>query len=276
MLRLNRLWSLGGASISQKELRFGEGVVCLQEHEGLVFCETGRSGVKGWSKASIVLQGQAFVGSRRVSPGEVVLAPRWGQLPFSGASPDLRLLLLAWRADDTREGAIWRLGPLARARVEDMAADLLRASPQDVLELGLLLLGRSELPRERLAAGLHAPDDARLAQLAQRICQLSSCLNLTPTGVDLAGALGGNERRMSELAVRYFRRYHATVSGWRDYLFWLRIELGISALKSGVRPVEVSPWLGFRSLSALDHAFRRAGLAPPGAWLGSRRPGEEP
>nr|MCU0655518.1 hypothetical protein [Polyangiaceae bacterium] len=158
------------------------------------------------------------------------------------------------------------------ARIEQIADRFLEATPHQVLELGALLLGRAGLPAEQLLGGLHAPVEAPLSALARHISVLSTRLHRAPTGVDLVAALGGTERQLSAMAARYFRRYHATVSGWRDYLFWLRVELGVVALRSGQRPSEVSRWLGFRSPSALCHAFKDAGLASPGSW----RPGHEP
>lgn len=101
---------------------------------------------------------------------------------------------------------------------------------------------------------------------ASAVAELTSRLEAHPGVDDLAIRLEAPPRRASEMAASYFRRHHASFSGWRSYVGTLRVELGLAALRTRrVRSAHVARWLGYRSAPALYHALERRGVSPS-AW----------
>nr|MCU0658746.1 hypothetical protein [Polyangiaceae bacterium] len=87
MLRLERTWSLDHLRLRQQELRFGQGVAMLQDHEGFRCHELPRAAIQGWSRVRVVLRGRALVGETWVQPGGVLLESGWGGLRCHDATP---------------------------------------------------------------------------------------------------------------------------------------------------------------------------------------------
>lgn len=104
----------------------------------------------------------------------------------------------------------------------------------------------------------------RKVHLAHSVAAVTDVLDGSPTSIDLTERLHRPARSVSEEAKAYFQSFHATVGSWRDYLHFLRLELGVSAFSAGLGTAHVARWLGFRHATSLLHSFAREGLPSPG------------
>lgn len=259
MLHLRRFWKLGDLAYSQSELR-SPGFIVVRQRTNAPYAGDARR-AEGWATATLLLAGRFDEGGFPARPAVLNVAPHD---PTFTVSPGSDLLKFFWRIE--RDPIV---SPLLTET--DLAAATTLA---DAMDLGgpigaaatrsLRSLTEGVVPRAIVEGALRHRPEAEMVAVARVVERLSMRLDERPAIADVARELETDVKRASELAVRYFRRYHATVDGWRQYINGLRIELGASAMRSGrFQAAEVARLLGFTKASSFSHAFQRAGWPAP-------------
>lgn len=276
MLLLRHQFSLPsiGAVFSQHELRSEDLVLCSTLFEGGKFDQVRGlpSGQRDrWSKAVVLLEGHVLSRGALLRPGDTIISRDWDDYPMRALEPRTRYLLLSWRhgraGDRPGSSGVSRdRQTLCAARTLVAALDAGQDSVSDALNaltaaLAALDIGLSpQAPRE-------APNvEPRHRSVALALQAALFPLRAQPMVVDLCSSVGLGERQMQRLLVDYFQRYYVTAPGWRQFVYGMRLEVGVF-LASNSRATSdlLARALGFASPGALCHAFHRAGLPSPQA-----------
>jgi methylphosphotriester-DNA--protein-cysteine methyltransferase len=229
----HRRWRDKGAfEVEQHEARADGGLVISLEHRGCRFVDWRLATREAWRREFFLVDGELAAAGVHLRPG------RWTTVPFGVpvvSSLHCRFVLVAHQRP--------RRPQLPAFHRTDLAG----------------LLDRVRTPSPRAAPRLRA------VHLATSVATVTNALEASPTSIDLTALLNRPARSVSEAAKTYFQAFHATVGSWRDYLHFLRLELGVSAFSAGLGTAHVARWLGFRHASSLLHSFAREGLPSPGA-----------
>jgi AraC-like DNA-binding protein len=204
--------------------------------------------------------------------GELVLddQSRHGTEAHGGASS--RVVVLEWSpafagAPKSGRFEIHRLGARDRARWI-AAADAFEADPSVHGVAKLLDAARaSGLPFERLSAGDLASDAPPLGdqRLAHAMGDALTRLDAHPAIEEVGDALGWNVRTVHRRIAAIAERYVLPWAHWRSALHHTRVVHAIRLLAApGATTEGVARATGFRSPTALCHAFANAGLPSPG------------
>ena len=150
---------------------------------------------------------------------------------------------------------------LARAIAGPEAAA--RSAAGDVLDV----LRASGAPLERDAIASIARDVPDQAHAFARALERSfGREGEQPMAVDLSRELGVGERQIHRRASDHFRRFHLSVSSWREYVTGIRISVGTFLMSApDARSESVARYLGYSSPSAFCHALRDHDLPSPQA-----------
>ncbi|HEX3344245.1 MAG TPA: hypothetical protein VHS09_06715, partial [Polyangiaceae bacterium] len=133
-------------------------------------------------------------------------------------------------------------------------------------------------PLRRIEHGeLHERLDAR-AELARRVhaaCSTAlASLPMRPAMVDVVSALETHPRQIHRLVAAVAERYRLPWAHWRATLHHLRLAHALRLLSApGATTEHVARRTGFRSPTALCHAFAKGGLPSPGVLARSARRG---
>lgn len=259
MLHLRRFWKLGELAYSQSELR-SPGFIVVRQRTNAPYAGDARR-ADGWATATLLLAGRGDEEAAATLPAVLNIASVHD--PTFAVPPDSDLLKVFWRSDVPMSSG---RGPeVDRAAATALADAMEVAGPiGPTVAAGLRALTEGVVPPSVVEGALRHRPEAEMVAVARAVERLSVRLAERPAITDVARELGIDVKRASELAVRYFRRYHATVDGWRQYLNGLRLELGASAMRSGrFEAAEVARLLGFTNASSFSHAFQRAGWPAP-------------
>ncbi|MFO0729138.1 MAG: hypothetical protein U1E65_35490 [Myxococcota bacterium] len=263
-----------GAAFAQDELRSEELVVCNTVFEGGKFDQ-----VRGlpagqrhrWSKAVIVLEGHLLARGALLRPGDLIISRDWDDYPMRALEERTHYLLLSWRhgmAGDrpSSSGVIRDARTLAGARslaqrLRDRQGTLWLQHALGALTRSLAWLGAG-INEEAAREG--PSDDPRHLAVAQALEASLFPLKGQPMVVDFSAALGTGERQTQRLLADYFRRFYVTAPGWRQFVYGMRLEVGVFLASNRRATTEIlARALGFASSGALCHAFHRAGLPSP-------------
>lgn len=274
MLQLRHQFSVPsiGAAFSQHELRSEDLVICSSLFAGGRFDQ-----VRGlpagqrrqWSKAVVLLEGHVYARGMVLRPGDVVISRDWDDYPMRALDARTRYLLVSWRhgeaGDRARSSGIsrdLRTFGAAQALATELDAGH-RASSLAALIGALSSLGVGIAPE---APWVGPSIDPRHHGVAHALEGALFPLRGQPMVVDLSGALGLGERQTQRLLADYFQRYYVTAPSWRQFVYGMRLEVGVFLASSpGATSDIVARALGFASAAALCHAFHRAGLPSPQA-----------
>lgn len=224
-----RRWAYPGAfEVHQDEARARGGFVLSLQHRGCRYVDWRLATRAQWNRELLVVEGELFAAGVRLP------RQRWVAVPFGVP------LVSSLHCHFVMVGHQRSRRPALRAVAPD--------------DLGGLL--------ERVRMPANASE--REGRVADSVAAVTNELFLSPATVDLTVLLHRPERRVSDAAKAYFEQFHATVASWRDYLHYLRLELGVSAFSAGLGTSTTARWLGFRRASSLLHSFAREGLPSPG------------
>lgn len=230
------------------------------ERTGLTLLLEGRGrfdehGQSGWlASGDLVINQQRRRGTEAYTGREGVWVVLEWQPAFAGASFEGPFRIESLSPRD-RERA------MAIARAFEVAP-----SPQHAAAM-LDLLRAAGLPFERLrAADLEAQSAAETEQrLTDSVMTSLAHLERFPAIEDVVGALGWNARTVHRRLERVAERYVLPWSHWRSALHHTRITQAVRWLGApGATTELVAKLTGFRSPTALCHAFADAGLPSPG------------
>jgi methylphosphotriester-DNA--protein-cysteine methyltransferase len=236
IVTLPRRWAWpNGFELEQHEVRAEAWVALRMRQVGARAFDFRPAQAQGWSRLFFVAEGSLAANGAPLEPG------RWHPVPFGVPCVS------------SHQAVLW----MVAVRGPAPTALLRNTDPTSSAALEALLRG--------LASTAQARPDTGTSQFASLVASLTSRLEDAPTSVDLSGALQLDDRRTSEVAARYFSRFHATVGGWRDYLRAIRLELALSAFSAGKSTRDVARWLGFRNATALLHSMKKAALPTPSA-----------
>jgi AraC-like DNA-binding protein len=127
----------------------------------------------------------------------------------------------------------------------------------DVLRANGLRLDRADLERER--------DAGDLQPLQHALSDTLSTLEQSPTIEDVSSTLGWDQRRIHRRMSALRETYGMAWNHWRDLVHQTRMIQAMRLLTArGATTELVARLSGFRSPSALCHAFAKGGLPSPG------------
>lgn len=213
-----------------------------------------------------------------VRTGDLALSDQRQHGTEAYAGPTSRLLALEW--DPRVMGAgragsvgIDRIDPRTLAALADCASRLERA-PTDAHASAAAIeivqrLRALGLPLARIDAGvLRRTSDDGEQRLADALGQSLSRLREHPDLEDVSGELGWSTRLVNRRVGDMVARYGIPWDGWRAMLRSFRLTTALRLLSvPGATTEGVAKLTGFRSPSALCHAFDKAGLPSPGAFV---------
>jgi transcriptional regulator GlxA family with amidase domain len=111
-----------------------------------------------------------------------------------------------------------------------------------------------------------APAPAPLERLYTALGRALSRLGAQPSLAELAEGLGVGERQVHRGFAELARAYAHPFEGWRDFLHQMRVDWAAQLLSvRGLSLGRVAELAGYRSTTALFHAFSARGAATPGA-----------
>jgi hypothetical protein len=253
-------------AFAQDELRSEDFVVCSTMFDGGRFDQVpslARGRRAQWSKALVVLEGHVLAGSQIARPGDVVVSRDWDDHRMRALDSRTRYVLVAWKHGHAGErpvtsdvfrasGASKRAFALARDPGRESAREL----AAELASLGVPVW--LDAPRAAL------PVPSRHARFARALQSKLFPLASQPMSVDLERTLGVGPRQIQRLAAEYFERYYVTAVGWRQFVYGMRLEVGVFLASNPRSTTEaLADALGFASPTALCHAFHDAGLRSP-------------
>jgi hypothetical protein len=228
----------------------------------------------------VVLQGttREFAVGREtaLSEGDAFFVP--AGTTYASRAGDCDLLELEWDppASPSRAPAPerLRLGARTRARVRDLARTLSAAEDAAAIAPGLealldALASEASVPvpppGAARASAVAPGDQALVKQIDGSLGQLGNA----PMLVDLESSLASARRTLTRRIRDLHERYALSGRGggrWRGLRDTYRLVIAsILLTHADATPRRVAGLVGYRSVEALDHAFRNASLASPAA-----------
>ncbi len=267
-----------GASFVQDELRTHDLVVLRVRHDGGIADDALERTVTtvraGWSMVRFVVEGPVLVRDGAhgiaVERGEAFASSEWGSAPARSLTTASETLLFAWRSGGSLgpslpHDGLLRLSPTARNGLFDLAHAMAAREPASTVRAtraAAAIFSAAGLPLDAAAPLAAAPRSSH--DFARALERVLFPMTSQPMAVDLARALGVCERQALRRANDHFRRFHISVSSWRQYVQGMRVGLGSFFMSQRrARTEHVSRLLGFGSPTSFCHAFHDAGLPSP-------------
>lgn len=219
-----------------------EGTGRFEERTRRAFLETGSMSVSDQRNAGT----EAFVGT--VSSYFVF---EWDPTELGAAAPNTF--------------ATTRLSWLDVARLRQLVPKLEGPAPARTILAIMDLLRATGLPLARVDEGYlteRAPEDDQV--LSSTMAKYLSRLEAFPAIEEVSAELGWSTRHVSRRIAELARRHSLPWKSWRASLHQARILAALRLASVGATTELIARKTGFRSPTALCHAFSKAGLPSPG------------
>lgn len=165
----------------------------------------------------------------------------------------------------TRPFVVDRLCPVDRARLARATTNLSGPDPASAMSEIFTILRAHGFAFENVrASDLREKPEPELQRLQDVVSDRLSRLEEFPTIEDVSIALDWNQRHIHRRMSRLREHYHVLWSHWRELVHAARMARALRLLSAGGATELVARSCGFRSASALCHAFAKSGLPSPG------------
>jgi AraC-like DNA-binding protein len=110
-----------------------------------------------------------------------------------------------------------------------------------------------------------APAPAPMARLYAALGHALSNLNQHPSLPEMAEVMRASERHVNRQLAQLAQRYSHSFVGWRDFVHEMRLDWATQLLSiPGISHARIADLAGYRSVSALHHAYHQRGADTPG------------
>lgn len=217
---------------------------------------------------SVVLQGRAYFQTRcsaiELRAGDLVLSRQGAKQAEGYGGRACEALIIDWEVDELASDAD-AVGRIGGGDVATLRASMDRFAPESaaswVVELSRLLRALGLRPDLELGAPAPITPASKLYRL---LGDVLGRLGEHPSLTELAASMSLSERHVNRLFGELAAQGHPFAS-WRDFLHEMRIDWATHLLSIPNVPLAyVANTAGYRSTSALCHAFSLRGIRPPG------------